>query len=73
MPKQHTKMLVCINYGFKHQPSIKYINYDSDDLQCDVERIGSYMKQDYDEVYVIDIQPFNQEFIKEIQKHGKKL
>ena len=73
MAKPHTKMIVCINTQDRILPSIGYLNYDCDDDPADIERLAALMKNDFDEIYIVNLQPANREFIKEIRKHGKRI
>ena len=66
-------MIVCINSKNRIRPSIEYVNYDWEDEELDLERYGQIMKQDYDEVYIINFHSYMASLIKEIRKHGKKL
>lgn len=73
MPKRQHKMVVCIQSEGRVNPSIEYINFDSEDTLEDLKRYGEAMKKDYDEVYIVNFYPFMADLIKEIRRHGKKL
>lgn len=71
--KKHHKMIVCINSVNRVTPSVEYMNFDSDDELADLERYGKSMKQNYDEVYIVNFYHCMADLIKEIRKYGKKL
>ena len=68
------QMLVCINYDdLSNIPHIEYLNYDSTDYPELIAGAGRNMKSVYDEVYVVGIDPYDSDFIREIIKRGKRV
>ncbi len=71
-------MVVAINNFTPNTPSlanyskIEYLDYDADS-GISIARIASNIKDCYDEVYVLQFDPFNKDFIEAIREAGTRI
>ena len=71
-------MVVAINNYILNTPAlspyqkIEYLDYDADS-GISTARIASNIKDCYDEVYVLQFDPFNKDFIKAIREAGTRI
>lgn len=70
--KDANLMIVCINTA-GNNPVIKYMDYDSEDKPADTKKYAKLLKDDFDEVYLINIDTQHRDFIKEIMEHGTRI
>lgn len=63
-------MIVCMNYNSAGERYIAYLKMSNEYTRGEVSAIARSYKDDYDEVYVIDIDPADDDFIGAIVDRG---
>lgn len=63
-------MIVCMNFNNVGERYIAYLKMSNEYTRAEVSAIARYYKEDYDEVYVIDIDPADDDFINAIVTKG---
>ena len=67
-------MIVGMNYNTDGTRYIAYLNYNSfDNIESMNEFIHTYIDPNYDEVYTIDLNPSEKDFINYIVLHGCRI
>lgn len=69
-------LIITINNYAKRDLSIfskiEYLDYDADST-ISTERMANNLKECYDEVYVLQLDSYNEDFIAAIRKTGKRI
>ena len=63
-------MIVCMNINSAGERYIAYLKMTNEYTRTEVAAIARNYKEDYDEVYVIDIDPADDDFIDTIVRKG---
>ena len=72
--KTYNNLIVAVSTIHSTPIKIEYLNYDSYDADhTDLYRTANLLKQEYDEVYLVNFDPSNSDFIKEITEHGIRI
>ena len=66
-------MIVCMNINGAGERYIAYLKMSNEYTRSEVAAIVRNYKEDYDEVYVIDIDPADNDFINAIVTKGCKI
>lgn len=73
MKGESTMLIVGINLNTLGDRYIAYLKYDSDLLRNECNTVAVHMKENYDEVYLIDIDAAHEDFISYIVLHGCRM
>jgi hypothetical protein len=63
-------MIVCMNINTAGERYIAYLKMSNEYTRTEVTAIARNYKEDYDEVYIIDIDPADDDFIDTIVRKG---